>query len=245
MSEAETLGLVNHLKELKRRLSYCLIVIGVLFCGLLYFANDLYLYLAAPLIQALGEHNQMIATDVTSPLLAPLKFVFILSIFISIPFHLYQLWAFIAPGLINQEKKFVWPLLISSFILFYIGTLFAYFVVFPLVFGFLVSMAPAGISVMPDISQFLRLVIKLFFAFGFAFEVPIAVYLMVKAKLVSIETLKAKRAYVFVGAFVVGMLLTPPDVVSQTLLAIPIWLLFEVGLLLAQKTIDSSSDDES
>ena len=174
--------------------------------------------------------SSMIAIDVASPFFIPFKLVMILSIFIAIPYLLYHLWMFTAPGLYEKEKKLVLPILVSSSILFYVGAAFAYFVVFPLIFAFFISIAPEGISVMTDISRYLDFVITLFFAFGFAFEVPIITILLVITNVTTKERLKAKRPYVIVGAFVVGMLLTPPDVISQTLLAIPIWILYEIGI---------------
>lgn len=236
MSDQSNMGFIEHLKELKNRITYSLVVVGVLFLSMIYFANRLYLLLAAPLIQSLPNGSQMIATDVMGPLLAPLKFVFVLSIFISMPFLLYQLWLFIAPALFKHEKKLLWPILLSSTILFYLGTLFAYFIVFPVVFGFLMGIAPSGVAVMPDISQYLGFVIKLFFAFGLCFEVPVAVFLLVRSGMVSVQTLREKRPFVIVGAFVVGMLLTPPDVISQIMLAIPICLLYEAGLFFSDLT---------
>ena len=182
----------------------------------------------------------MIAIDVASPFFIPFKLVLILSVFISIPFLLYHLWMFTAPGLYEKEKKLVLPILISSSLLFYLGAAFAYFVVFPLLFGFFISIAPEGISVMTDLGRYLDFVITLFFAFGLAFEVPIVTIILVITNVSTPTSLAAKRPYVIVGAFVVGMLLTPPDVISQTLLAIPIWLLYELGIFFS-KFISSNS----
>ena len=179
----------------------------------------------------------MIAIDVASPFFIPFKLVMILAVFISIPYLLYHLWMFTAPGLYEKEKKLVLPILISSSLLFYLGAAFAYFVVFPLIFAFFISIAPEGISVMTDISRYLDFVITLFFAFGFAFEVPVITVILVLTNVSTPKSLSKKRPYVIVGAFIIGMLLTPPDVISQTLLAIPIWLLFELGIIFAKVII--------
>jgi len=226
--------LVQHLLELRDRLLRVVLVIVVLFLGLFAFANDLYTYLADPLLRQMAEGTSMIATQVVSPFLTPFKLALVLSIFIAVPFILYQAWGFMAPGLYKHEKKLVYPLLLSSTILFYAGMAFAYYVVFPLVFGFLTSVAPEGVSVTPDITYYLDFAIKMFFAFGLAFEVPIATILVVWSGITTAEKLAAKRPYVIVGAFVFGMLLTPPDIISQTLLAIPMWILFELGLVFSR-----------
>lgn len=226
--------LVQHLLELRDRLLRVVLVIVVLFLALFAFANDLYTYLADPLLQHMAEGTSMIATQVVSPFLTPFKLALVLSIFIAVPFILYQAWGFIAPGLYQHEKKLVYPLLLSSTALFYAGMAFAYYVVFPLVFGFLTGIAPEGVSVTPDITYYLDFAIKMFFAFGLAFEVPIATILVVWSGISTAEKLAAKRPYVIVSAFVFGMLLTPPDVISQTLLAIPMWLLFELGLIFSR-----------
>ena len=224
-------SLVPHFQELKMRLSRSLIFVLIIFIILFPFSNDIYNQLADPLMRNLPENSSMIAIDVASPFFIPFKLVMIISIFISIPFLLYHLWMFIAPGLYKKEKKLVLPILMSSSILFYLGAAFAYFVVFPLLFSFFISIAPDGISVMTDISRYLDFVITLFFAFGFAFEVPIITILLIVTNVSTVQSLKRKRPYVIVGAFIVGMLLTPPDVVSQTLLAVPIWILYELGIL--------------
>lgn len=223
--------LIAHLIELRDRLIRVLIVILVFFLGFIAFANDLYAYLAEPLQSLLPEGASMIATQVASPFLAPFKLALYLSIYCGAPMILYQLWGFIAPGLYQNEKKIAGPLLISSIILFYAGMAFAYFVVFPLVFGFFTTVGPTGVTVMTDIDAYLSFVLKLFLAFGLAFEIPVATMLMIKAGVASVESLKEKRPYVFIGCFVVGMLVTPPDMISQTLLAVPMWLLFEAGLI--------------
>jgi len=221
---------VSHLVELRARLLKGLCFILIVFSCLFYFANDIYSLIAAPLIAQLSPGSTMIATEVAAPFLAPFKLTLFAAVFITMPYLLYQIWGFIAPGLYKQEQRFARPLFISSVILFYAGTAFAYFVIFPLVFGFFNAVTPKGVMVMTDISHYLNFVIKLFFAFGLAFEVPVATVLFIWSGFTSVETLKRNRPYVIVAAFVMGMLLTPPDVVSQVLLALPVWLLFEVGL---------------
>jgi len=228
----ESSGLIGHLIELRSRVLKALMAVFVVFLCLVYFAQDLYRYVAMPLVASLPEGASMIATDVASPFLAPFKLTLVLSFFVAIPFVLYQIWAFIAPGLYKREKKLVAPLLASSTILFYLGMAFAYFVVFPLAFMFFNSVAPEGVLVSTDISSYLNFVLKLFFAFGLAFEIPIAVILMCWTGVTTAEQLAKKRPYVIVGAFFVGMLLTPPDIISQTLLAVPMWILFEIGVVI-------------
>lgn len=224
-------SLIAHLIELRSRVLKALLSVLVVFLSLVYFAQDLYYILATPLIEVLPENSQMIATDVASPFFAPFKLTLVLSFFVAIPAVLYQIWGFVAPGLYKNEKRLIAPLLLSSTLLFYTGIAFAYFVVFPLVFAFFTSVAPQGVAINTDISSYLDFVLKLFFAFGLSFEIPVAVILMCWTGMTSAKELRAKRPYVIVGAFVVGMLLTPPDVISQTLLAVPIWILFEMGVL--------------
>jgi|SRR5690554_143848 len=224
--------LIAHLVELRQRLLYSVLAILVIFLGLLYFANDLYTWVSAPLTALLPEGTSMIATDVTSPFFAPFKLTLVVSAFIAMPFLLHQAWSFIAPGLYKHEKRLAVPLLISSILLFYLGIAFAYFVVFPIIFGFFTSVGPENIAVMTDISSYLNFVLKLFFAFGIVFEIPVATLLLLWSGVVTVKSLKQKRAYVIVGCFVLGMLLTPPDIISQSLLAVPMWLLFELGILL-------------
>jgi len=236
--------LITHLVELRNRLIRMLICIGIVFLVLFPFANELYEILAKPLLSKLPEGSSMIATEVASPFLAPFKFTLVFSFFITIPYVLYQLWSFIAPGLYRKEKRILVPLLFSSSLLFYLGMAFAYFVVFPLVFSFLIGTAPEGVAVMTDISKYLDFVLKLFFAFGAAFEVPVATILLVWAGVTTPDKLVTKRSYVIVGAFVIGMLLTPPDMISQTLLALPIWLLFELGVIAARIMIPPPHDDD-
>jgi len=233
-AQQQELPFLSHLFELRDRLLRVVLVVVVIFAGLFSFANDLYHLLATPLMAHLPEGSSMIATEVASPFLTPFKLALVASIFMAMPFILFQAWSFIAPGLYKHEKRLAFPLLLSSIILFYAGMAFAFYVVFPLVFGFLTSAAPEGVEVMTDISKYLDFVLKLFFAFGIAFEVPIATILLVLAGITTPDDLAAKRAYIIVAAFVVGMLLTPPDVISQTLLALPMWLLFEVGLFFSR-----------
>ena len=228
------LPFVQHLIELRDRLLRVVLAVVVIFLGLFMFANDLYTLLAEPLLRHMPEGTSMIATEVASPFLTPFKLTLVLSVFITVPFILYQAWGFIAPGLYQREQRLVFPLLFSSTLLFYAGMSFAYFVVFPLVFGFLSGIAPEGVAVMTDISRYLDFVLKMFFAFGLAFEVPIATILVVWSGMTTAESLAKKRPYIIVGAFVFGMLLTPPDVISQTLLAIPMWILFELGLIFSR-----------
>jgi sec-independent protein translocase protein TatC len=229
----QELSFLEHLVELRSRLlKACSAVLIVLLC-LLPFSRKLYEALAAPLTSVLPEGSSMIAIDVASPFLTPFKLALLLALILSIPVVLYQLWAFVAPALYRQEKRLARPLLYSAVVLFYAGCAFAYFVVFPLVFGFFTRVAPEGVAVMTDISKYLDFVMTLFLAFGLTFEVPIATIILVATGMTTVDKLKKMRAYVLVGAFALGMLLTPPDVISQTLLALPMWLLFELGLLMS------------
>lgn len=244
------LPFVQHLIELRDRLLRVVLVVTLVFLCLFPFANDLYSFLAEPLVKKLPQGSTMIATGVISPFLTPFKLALVASVFLSIPFSLYQAWAFIAPGLYKREQRLVYPLLISSTFLFYLGMAFAYYVVFPLVFGFMATQTPEGVAQAPDITMYLDFALKLFFAFGLAFEVPIATILVVWSGMTTAESLAAKRPYIIVVAFVVGMLLTPPDVISQTLLAVPMWLLFELGLIFSRwyvrnKETDEDQSDES
>jgi len=225
---------LSHLVELRDRLMRMVIAVVVLLLILFPFGNDIFHLLAQPVMNALPEDTSMVATKVLSPFLTPLKLAFVAAVFIAMPYLLYQMWSFIAPGLYQHEKQLAIPLLMSSIVLFYLGAAFAYYVVLPLLFPFLVGVTPEGVKVMPDIADFLDVAIRLFFAFGLAFEVPIATILLVLAGISTPEKLAEKRPYVIVGAFVIGMLLTPPDIISQTLLALPVWILFEVGLLFSR-----------
>lgn len=236
--------LISHLVELRNRLLRVVIGVLVVFLGLTPYANEIYTYLAGPLLQHLPENSTMIAIDVAAPFLTPFKLVLVLSIVISMPLIMYQFWAFVAPGLYRHERRLVLPLLISSTLLFYAGMAFAYFVVFPLVFGFLTATAPAGVAMMTDISKYLDFVLTLFLAFGISFEVPIVTILLVWVGIVTPQKLKELRPYIIVGAFVFGMLLTPPDAISQTLLAIPVWFLFELGLLFSRFFVRKSGPED-
>ena len=226
--------IVEHLMELRSRLLRVLATVLVFVLALAPFADRLYTLLATPLIERLPKGAMMIATQVASPFFTPFKLVLVVAIFLAMPVALHQLWAFIAPGLYRHERRLALPLLVSSTLLFYAGVAFAYFVVFPLMFAFFTRIAPEGVTIMTDISHFLDFVLTVFFAFGLAFEVPVAIILLVWAGLVTPNQLTGKRPYVIVGAFAVGAVLTPPDVFSQTLLAVPMWLLFELGVVLAR-----------
>jgi sec-independent protein translocase protein TatC len=208
------------------------------------FANDLYTFFAQPLMSALAEGNTMISTEPHGPFFVPFKFAFEVAVALAMPVLLYQLWAFVAPGLYENEKALVFPLLVSSTALFYAGIAFAYYLVFPIIFAFFTSTAPEGVAVMTEINAYLSFALKLFFAFGVAFEVPIATVLLVKAGATTPDRLAAKRPYIIVGAFVVGMLLTPPDIFSQTMLALPVWLLFELGLIFSRRFRPPEEEDE-
>jgi len=226
----QQMPLVSHLTELRTRLLRCVAAIFLIFAGLFYFTQQIYTLVSAPLRAYLPEGSTMIATDVASPFLTPLKLTMMCSLFLAMPVILHQIWGFIAPGLYKHEKRIAVPLLVSSIILFYAGMAFAYFLVFPLIFHFFASATPVGVAMATDIASYLDFVMTLFFAFGVAFEIPVAVVLLVWIGIVDVKYLKKIRPYVIIGCFVVGMILTPPDVFSQTLLAVPMWLLFEVGV---------------
>jgi len=234
MAVEDTQPLISHLIELRKRLLNSIISVLVIFLVLVYFANDIYQWVAAPLIKQLPIGASMIATHVGSPFFTPIKLTLIVSVFVSAPMILYQVWAFIAPALYQHERRLMVPLLVSSSLLFYLGVAFAYFIVFPLAFSFFAKTAPVGVMIATDINNYLDFVMALFMAFGAAFEVPVAIILLCWSDVTSPEDLKNKRPYMLVGAFVVGMLLTPPDVFSQTLLAIPMYLLYEVGIFFAR-----------
>ena len=227
----QEMPLISHLTELRTRLLRIVGAVLLLFAGLFYFSQDIYSLVAAPLRAYLPEGATMIATGVASPFLTPFKLTMMVALFLSMPIVLHQIWGFIAPGLYKHEKRIAVPLLVSSILLFYAGMAFAYFVVFPIMFGFFASVTPEGVAMMTDIGQYLDFVLTLFFAFGVAFEIPIATFLLIWVGIIDVATLRKSRPYVIVGCFVVGMVLTPPDVFSQTLLAVPMWMLFEVGLL--------------
>lgn len=237
-------SLISHLLELRDRLLRSVLALVIIFIPLAFIANELYEYLAKPLMEQLPEGTSMIATEPHAPFFVPFKFAFAVSFAIAIPYLLYQMWAFVAPGLYRHEKRMVFPLLVSSSVLFYLGIAFSYFVVFPLIFNFFANSAPEGVAVMTDISSYLGFVLKLFFAFGIAFEVPIATILLVKMGVTTPDSLAQKRPYIIIGAFILGMLLTPPDIFSQTMLAIPVWILFEVGLFASRRMLKAKQDKE-
>ena len=226
--------LMDHLVELRDRLLHMVLAILIVFVALFAFAEDIFTVAADPLLALMPEGTSMIATGVTSPFLVPFKLVLLLSVLLTIPYLLHQIWSFIAPGLYRHEKRMAGPLLVSSIVLFYCGIAFAYFIIFPILFGFFIGIAPEGVAVMTDIGQYLDFIIAIFLAFGIAFEVPVATFLLIAAGITTPDKLANKRPYIIIGAFVVGMLLTPPDVISQSLLAVPIWLLFELGLIMSR-----------
>ncbi len=224
---------ITHLIELRDRLMRIIIGIVVVFVALFNWSGDIYHLLALPMLQALPKGGQMVATEVTTPFFVPMKVTMMAAFLISLPNTLYQVWAFIAPGLYDHEKKLAIPLVMASMILFMLGMAFAYFFVFPVIFGFMTKVAPMGVAVMTDIGNYLDFVLGMFLAFGVTFEVPIAVILLVRFGVVSIAQLKEARSYVIVGAFVIAAVVTPPDVLSQIMLAVPLWLLFEAGVIVA------------
>lgn len=231
-----TENFISHLIELRNRLLRIVIGFVVVFIAFFPFANKIYALLAAPLLSKLPAGGQMIATAVTTPFFVPMKVAMMAAFIVSLPHTMYQVWAFVAPGLYAHEKKFMIPMIVSSCFLFLTGMAFAYFLVFPVVFGFIVGAAPAGVAVMTDIGNYLDFVMTLFFAFGLAFQVPIAVVMMVRFGWVTINQLKEARGYVLVGAFVIGAIFTPPDIISQFMLAVPMWLLYELGIIVAKFT---------
>lgn len=237
--------LISHLLELRNRILRSIAAVMVVFLGLVYFSNKIYEFVSHPLVERLPAGASMIATDVASPLFTPLKLTLIVAVFLSIPFILHQVWAFVAPGLYKHEQRLIFPLLVSSSVLFYGGVAFAYFVVFPLIFGFFTTISLGGVEFMTDITSYLDFVLSLFMAFGIAFEVPVAIILLCWTGATDVQSLKAKRPYIVVAAFVIGMLLTPPDIISQTLLAIPMCLLFEIGLFFAKFYVRRDSEDDS
>ena len=247
MSESLQSGFIGHLIELRNRLMKALLSILLIFIALVYFANDIYAFVADPLVQSLPENSTMIATDVTAPFFAPFKLTLFISLFAAIPFILHQVWSFIAPGLYQHEKRMLIPILVSSIVLFYSGIAFCYFVVMPIILGFFTSVGPEMMTLSPDISSYLSFILKLFFAFGVAFEIPVAIMLLCWSSATTTQSLREKRPYIAVGAFVIAMFLTPPDVLSQTLLALPMLLLFELGLILAafytKKTTEQQEEE--
>ena len=234
---------LEHLQELRSRLLKSLLVMMACFLGLVYFSNDIYLIISEPLLNFLPSGSSMIATEVASPFLAPLKLTFFASLLLSMPFLLNQIWRFMAPGMYVNEKKLSFLVMLSSLFLFYLGILFTYFLVLPLVFNFFTGSAPEGILIMTDISRYLDFVLSMMFAFSFAFEIPVFIFLLIWSGTTDSDTLRSKRPYVVIGCFAVGMLLTPPDVISQTLLAIPAWLLFELGIVMADLVVKKEKKD--
>lgn len=230
----------SHLIELRQRLLYSLLAVLIIFLALFSFANDIYTWVSMPLTELMPAGTSMIATDVTSPFFAPFKLTLVISILLAMPLLLHQAWSYMAPGLYAHEKKLAVPILISSIVLFYCGIAFAYLVVFPIIFGFFTSVGPDNIAVMTDISSYLNFVLKLFFAFGLVFEIPVVTLLVIGSGITTAQELRAKRPYIIVGSFVLGMLLTPPDMISQSLLAVPMWLLFELGILLGRILPDAT-----
>ncbi len=234
LNEDEGQPLIEHLIELRNRILRCLGAVVIIFLPLFYFANEIYAYISEPLRAFLPEGTSMIATEVASPFLTPFKLSLFMALFCAMPYILHQVWRFIAPGLYANEKQIAFPLLLSSVLLFYAGMSFAFYVVFPLMFGFFTSVIPEGVAMMTDINRYLDFVLKLFFAFGLAFEIPIATMLLIWTGATDVKSLRRKRPFVIVGCFVVGMLLTPPDVISQILLAVPMWVLFELGIIFSR-----------
>ncbi len=250
MTDDATQPLIGHLVELRTRLLRCIICILFVLAGLLFFSNDIYHIVANPLISQLPKGSSMIATDIAAPFFTPIKLTAVISIFISIPYILYQIWGFIAPALYQHEKRLIMPLIISSTVLFYIGIAFAYFAVFPLAFYFFIHTAPVDVAINTDITKYLDFVMTLFIVFGFAFEVPVAIILLCWTGVTTPKNLRKKRPYIIVGVFAVAMFVTPPDVFSQILLALPICLLFEIGTFFARfyqprKKVIAEDDDES
>ncbi len=242
--EDQELSFLQHLIELRSRLLKASVAVLVALIALLPFSRQLYEALASPLMAQLPEGSNMIAIDVASPFLTPFKLTLLVAVMVAIPVVIYQLWAFVAPALFKHEKRLARPLLWSSVLLFYTGVAFAYFVVFPLIFGFLTRVAPEGVAVMTDISRYLDFVMTLFFAFGIAFEVPVATIILVATGITTPAKLAGWRPYIIVGAFALGMVLTPPDVISQTLLALPLWLLFEVGIVFSRILVTGKKPQE-
>ncbi len=226
-------NLISHLLELRKRLLNSVLALLIVFVCLMPWASDLYALLAHPLLSKLPQGGQMIATEVTTPFFVPVKVTLMCAFLIALPFILYQIWSFVAPGLYTHEKRLIGPLVAASMVLFVSGMAFAYFAVFPMVFGFIVASAPKGVAVMTDIDKYLSFVMHMFIAFGITFQVPVAVVMMVRMGFISVEKLRAVRRYVIVGAFIIAAVITPPDVVSQFMMALPLWLLYEAGILVA------------
>ncbi|MGC8520567.1 MAG: twin-arginine translocase subunit TatC [Steroidobacteraceae bacterium] len=243
--ESESLAegtLISHLLELRERIIRALVAVGILFVPCALYANQMFTWIARPLLKMLPKGSSLIATGVAAPFTTPFKLAFFVALFAAMPYVLYQAWAFIAPGLYRHEKRFALPLLISSIVLFYIGMTFAYFAVFPAIFHFFVATTPKGVAMMTDISQYLDFVLVMFFAFGMAFEVPVAVVLVVVMNLVTVEKLRSIRGYVLLGVFIVAAFITPPDAVSQSIMAVPMYLLYETGVIMARILVRPRAD---
>jgi len=236
--------LISHLVELRDRLLRAVIAIGVLFVPCAIYSNELFTLVATPLIEKMPAGTSMIATSLVSPFLAPLKLALFVALFAAMPYVLYQAWAFVAPGLYKHEKRFAVPLVVSSIVLFYCGVAFAYFVVFPLMFAFFTTSAPAGVQMMTDMQNYLDFVLLLFFAFGVAFEIPVATVLLVSTGMVSIDTMTKNRGYVLLGIFVIAAFLTPPDALSQTMMAVPMYLLYEIGIILSRFLLKKRAENQ-
>jgi sec-independent protein translocase protein TatC len=247
-SEPEKLAegtLISHLLELRERLLRSTVAVLIVFLPLAFYSNQLFTLVAQPLIDRLPEGTSIIATSVAAPFMAPLKLSLIAAVFVAMPYLLYQAWAFVAPGLYRHERRFALPLFVSSVVLFYVGVAFAYFIVFPLMFAFLTSTTPVGVRMMTDMSSYLDFVLLLFFAFGLAFEMPVAVVLLAATGLVKVDVLKKQRGYVVIGIFVIAAILTPPDAVSQCFMAVPMYALYEVGIVLAQYLVRQRAEDKA
>ena len=234
MADPNDMTFIGHLKELRSRIIRMFLFAGLILVCCLPFTSYIYAFISSPLMELMPDGSAMIATEVASPFLAPLRVTIYSALLISVPYFFIELWGFIAPGLYKREKLFVGPLILSSIVLFYLGIIFAYFVVSPIILSFFISSAPDSIQVMTDINKYLDFVLKLFFAFGFAFEVPVATFLVITTGLVSKDRVKIMRPYLIISFFVIGMFLTPPDIFSQLFLALPMWLLFEIGLLVSR-----------
>ncbi len=236
--------LMYHLVELRSRLIRCIIATVIVVLVLSPFSDTIYLFLAEPMLEQLPAQGSLVATKVASPFLTPFKLLLFLSFLVALPFILFQIWAFIAPGLYDSERRLIFPLVFSTTVLFYLGILFAYYVIFPIIFAFFASTTPEGVNLMTDISEYLSFCIKLFLAFGLAFEVPLVTFVLIRSGLTTIEAMRKKRPYIILVAFILGMLLTPPDFVSQILLALPIWLLFEIALILTSILGDGVTNNQ-
>ncbi|MDH5516539.1 MAG: twin-arginine translocase subunit TatC [Gammaproteobacteria bacterium] len=247
-NQQEEKGFMSHLLELRDRMMRMTLAVLILFLALFSFSEEIFTFVAQPLISLMPEGTSMIATGVAAPFLVPFKLVLMVSVFLAVPYLLYEIWAFVAPGLYKNEKSLAAPILVSSIVLFYCGVAFAYYVLFPLLFGFLIAISPQGVVMMTDIGQYLDFILAIFFAFGIAFEVPIAVFLLIMIGATTPDALAEKRPYIVVGAFVIGMLLTPPDIISQTILALPMLFLFEAGLLISRivlkRRAEQADDDD-